>query len=123
MIILGILPMTLPGKTDTDDLPCPYRLKPECAAYAAGPYANMAETGCTTIDYLTPVIRPNRALTQKDRSVPVGRRSASGGERFNRMLDAAGFPGGAPGTWVTVATKNHTSNCKACDDPSDRERR
>ena len=27
------------------------------------------------------------------------------GERMSRMLDAAGFPGGAPGTWVTLGTK------------------
>lgn len=27
------------------------------------------------------------------------------GEMCNRMLDAAGFPGGAPGTWVTVGVK------------------
>ena len=27
------------------------------------------------------------------------------GEQMSRMLDAAGFPGGAPGTWVTLGTK------------------
>lgn len=27
------------------------------------------------------------------------------GEQMNRMLDAAGFPGGAPGTYVTIGTK------------------